>query len=91
MRGFSFETKIFENIGLIFVKNMMKVLIVRLSKAHENGVCNKALSLQGFDYVQPDKNTLLKILYFYITSLYFYIITNCFCAHTTCVLVLFLG
>ncbi|WP_155284947.1 hypothetical protein [Capnocytophaga felis] len=35
----------------------MVVLIVRLSKVREDGVCDEALSLQGFDYAQPDKNT----------------------------------
>ncbi|WP_155285255.1 hypothetical protein [Capnocytophaga felis] len=36
---------------------MMVVLIVRLSKVRENGVCDEALLLQGFDFAQPDRNT----------------------------------
>lgn len=40
---------------------MMMILSVRLSEV-------EALSLQGFDFAQPDKNTYLCLLYFYIIS-----------------------
>lgn len=47
----------------------MAVVIVRLSKARENEVCDEAPLLQGLDYVQADKNALfLRHHTFCITS-----------------------